>query len=82
MPAGEVAPLGGAGVLAGVDDDHALGMLDREGVDRERLRPLAVDDCMQQAAPAVADALAPGAGEGDRSGLDRVDLHFIAPFVS
>jgi hypothetical protein len=42
MPAGEVAGLGGAGGLAGVDDDHALRVLDREGIDRQRLRPLPV----------------------------------------
>jgi hypothetical protein len=76
MPAGEVAGLGGAGGLAGVDDDHALRVLDRERVDRQRLSPLAVEDRVQQAAaPAAADAFAPGAGDGDGSGLDCVDLH-------
>ena len=48
--------LGGEGVLASVDDDDALGVLDREGVDRKRLRPLAVEDRVQQAASAMADA--------------------------
>jgi hypothetical protein len=80
MPAREVAPLGGAGVLARVDDDHALGVLDREGVDRKRLRPLAVDDRVQQAAFTVADALAPSAGDGDGSCLDWIFI-FAAPFV-
>jgi hypothetical protein len=46
-PQMERAALGGAGVLAGVDDDHALRVLDREGVDRERFRPLPVEDRMQ-----------------------------------
>jgi hypothetical protein len=33
VPAREVGALRSARILAGVDDDHALGMLDREGVD-------------------------------------------------
>jgi hypothetical protein len=51
MPAHEVAGPGGTGGLAGVDDDHALRVLDREGVDRKRLRPITVDDRSQQPAP-------------------------------
>jgi hypothetical protein len=47
VPAREVAPLRGAGVLARVDDDHAFRVLDREGVDRKRLRPLAVTNRVQ-----------------------------------
>ena len=44
MPAREVVAIGGPGGLAGVDDDHTLGVLDREGVDRKRLRPPAVKE--------------------------------------
>ena len=43
LPAREVAGLGDAGRLAGIDDDHALRVLDRERVDRQRLGPLAVE---------------------------------------
>ena len=42
LPAREVAGLRRAGRLAGVDDDHALSVLDRERVDRKWLGPLAV----------------------------------------
>lgn len=47
MPAWEVGGLGSASGLAGVDDDHAFGVLNSEGVDRERLRPLAVANRVQ-----------------------------------
>ena len=46
------------GGLAGVDDDHALGMLDRERVDRQRLGPLAIEQRVAASRPAVPDALA------------------------
>src|SRR6266545_8179835 len=87
VPAREVVPLRGARVLARVDDDHALRMFDRVGVDRQRLRPLAVDDRVQQAPPALTDAFAPGGGDSDGSCLDSVDLHvrcsfrFLTPLV-
>src|SRR5215204_1789628 len=44
VPAWEVAALGDPSSLAGVDDDHTLGVLDRQGVDRKRLRPPAVKE--------------------------------------
>jgi hypothetical protein len=69
LPAREVAGLGGACRPSGVDDDQTLGVLDREGVDRERLRPLPVKERVRQAA-AVADPLSPADGDGDRPGLD------------
>jgi hypothetical protein len=75
LPAGEVAALRGAGGLSGVDDDDAFGVLDREGVDRQRVGPGAVAQGVQQPSPAVPDAIAPAGGDGDGSGLDRVDLH-------
>ena len=56
VPAGEVTGLGGAGAFARVDDDHAFRVLDREGVDRQRLRPLLVEDRVQQPTAPMADA--------------------------
>jgi hypothetical protein len=44
LPAREVAGLRDTGRFARVDDDHALGVLDSEGVDRKRLGPLAVKE--------------------------------------
>ena len=81
MPAWEVARLGSAGGLARVDDDHAFRVLDREGVDRQRLRPLAVANRVQQAPLAVADALTPGGRDRDGACLDCVDLHHECSFA-
>src|SRR5215213_2371493 len=75
LPAREVPGLGDPGGLAGVDDDDALRMLDREGVDRERLGPLPVDERVEPAPPAATGPVAPAGREGDGSGLDRVDVH-------
>ena len=75
VPAREVARLRDAGRLAGVDHDHAFGMLDREGVDRQRLGPLPIEERVQQTEPAAAGAFAPAHREGDGAGLDRVDVH-------
>src|SRR5438128_11244916 len=75
MPAREVAGLGDAGRLARVDDDHALGVLDRERVNRKRLGPRAVEERVQQPSPAVADPFDLACFDGDGPGLDRVDLH-------
>ena len=75
MPGREVARPGRAGGLAGVDDDHALGMLDRERVDRKRLGPLAVKQRVHEPQPATAHALPPLRRDGDGPGLNRMDLH-------
>ena len=71
MPTREIARLRSAGAFARVDHDHALGMLDREGVDRKRLSPAAVENRVHEAAPAMTDALAPGGRDrhGSLSGL-------------
>ena len=47
LPAREVAGFGDACGLAGVDDDHPVWVLDRVGEDRERLRPLSVEERVQ-----------------------------------
>ena len=75
VPAREVAGLGGACGLAGVDDDHAFWVVDRERVDRKRLGPLAVAERVREPEPAVPDALAPIRRNGDGTGLDCVDVH-------
>jgi len=80
MPAGEVAGLGGTGGLARVDHDHALGMLDRERVDRKRLGPLAVKQRVHEPEPAVPHALAPLRRNRDGTGLDCVYLHEVSFF--
>src|SRR5215218_220276 len=59
LPAREVAGLGDTGGLAGVDDDHTLGVLDGEGVDRKRLGPFAVYERVNESDAPVADALPP-----------------------
>ena len=81
VPAREVAGLGGASGLAGVDDDHPFRMLDRECVDRKRLGPFTIGNRVQQAAPAMADTFAPGVRDRNRAGLYCVDLHVLRPFV-
>lgn len=78
MPAWEVAGLACAGGLAGVHHDHPFGMLDRKGVDRQRLSPLAVEHGHQTATAAVPDTLPLAALDCDRPRLDRVDLHLGA----
>jgi hypothetical protein len=75
LPAREVAGLGDAGGLARVDDDDAFGVLDREGVDRQRLGPLAIEQRVEQPPPAVANALAPARRQRDGARLDRMDVH-------
>lgn len=75
MPAREVVALGGAGRLAGVDHDDAFRMLDREGVDRQRVGPVPIEEHVQLPAAAASDALDLAGLDRDRSGLDRVDLH-------
>jgi hypothetical protein len=80
LPAGEVAGLGDPGSLAGVNDDHAFGMLDRKGVDRKRLRPLPVKERVHEAAAAPARAFSPLRRDGDGSRLDGVDLHLVSFF--
>jgi hypothetical protein len=78
LPAREVARLGDAGRLAGVDDDHALGVLDGEGEDRKRLRPLAVEERVYEPTSAMAHAFPPPCSNGDGPGLDCVDLHLVS----
>jgi hypothetical protein len=75
MPAREVAGLHAAGGLAGVDDDDAFGMLDREGVDRQRLGPPPIHEHVQLATRSVAAGLHLAGLDRHRPGLDRVDLH-------
>ena len=81
VPSREVFGLGGARALAGIDHDHAFGMLDGERVDRERLRPLPVEEHVEQAAKAMADSFDLACLDRHGSGLDRVDLLMVAPSV-
>src|SRR5207253_700084 len=68
------------GALAGVDHDHALRVLDREGVDRKRLGPVAVEERVQQPAPAMSDTLSPRGCDRDGACLDCVDLDHRCSF--
>ena len=82
LPAREVTGLRDAGRLPGIDHDHALCVLDREGVDRKRLGPLAVTKRLYEPASAVARALPPLRRDRDGACLDCMDLHFASFFRS
>jgi hypothetical protein len=65
LPAREVHGLRDSRRLADVDDDHALDVLDREGIDRKRLGPLAVELCVHLTEAAVTHAFPPLRREGN-----------------
>ena len=73
VPAGEVALLGGAGRLAGVDDDEPLGVLDDPGEDGQGLGPALVTQGVDEAKRPAAGAFALARFDGDGAGLDGVD---------
>lgn len=78
MPPREIPRLSGARRLAGIHDDHALGMFDDPGIDGQRLRPPAVEQGVEPADQAVPLAAAPTLGDGDGPGLDGMDAHTMS----
>jgi hypothetical protein len=81
VPGREVPRLGRAGALAGVDDDHPFGMLDREGVDRQGVGPVPVEEHVQLAEAAMAAGVTLARLDRHGSGLQRVDLHRVTPWM-
>ena len=75
LPGGEIAGLGRARGLAGVDDDQTLRVLDEPREDRQRLGPAAVCEEPGEAAAAAPTAVGLAGLDGDGSGLDGVDSH-------
>src|SRR5215831_3932025 len=62
---------------AGVDDDHSIGMLDRESVDRNIFDPFAWKQWLQLPPEAVPAALDLRLFDRHAAGLDCVDPHDV-----
>jgi hypothetical protein len=64
-----------ARVRPGIDQDHSVAMFDREGVDRQPVRPIFVEQRRQPPRESVAPAHDLRILDLDRPGLNRMDAH-------